>query len=243
MIKERGETLCSVAPDWPLRTEADYDASCRACEVHVSLETEGQRRKLLQSLKYQMPNKGLGGRRIFKPTVVNHVELKVGDRVTPSRELQDVGALGSKPLPLRVTLWRPKLAGGVNSACTDAVTNRCPIFDESIHSTPSSCLAVDQLHTIQLGVQLRWVNCALWRILLKNPFGIPGPLDVVLKKGCDFISNDLKRYQADVKNKVHGKRRVETITVKMMGRRKGYTLEDILSWGWVLERKRRTEKV
>jgi hypothetical protein len=79
--------------------------------------------------------------------------------------------------------------------------------------------------------------------LLKNPFGIPGPLDVVLKNGCDFISNDLKRYQADVKNKVHGKRRVETITVKMMGRRKGYTLEDILSWGWVLERKRRTEKV
>eukprot|EP00969_Alexandrium_andersonii_P263012 11626552-Alexandrium_andersonii.AAC.1 len=69
--------------------------------------------------------------------------LAVGDRLEPCEALPDVGALEDVQVPIKILFWRP-------SAETKA-RHRNPIFDDVLGTTLCT-LAVDTLHTLNLGV-------------------------------------------------------------------------------------------
>ncbi len=149
--------------------------------------------------------------------------MKVGDRLEPTCELQDIGKLAQVNLPRKVILWRATMEG---KYATDPVSHRNPLFSAEIYSSPVSRLAVDQRPTVSLGIVRRAISAALWRVLLFNCTGFTGSLEKVLESGIKLMKADLALFQSDPKNGVDPARKVSTLTLKMLGKRKGYNLQD-----------------
>ena len=232
-IASRGETFALKGADWKLKTSDDYFGACNKCQITVALETEEQRKSLVRSLSYQQPSKGIGGRMMIEDLEVAGAKLKKNDRLQPSSGLQDISMLDTIPLPVTIEMWRPNLSA--SGTLNDAVSFKSPMFDESIFSTPATTLAIDALHTLALGVQMKFINAGLWRLHLSNPFGYTGTLDKILALTAEQVKSDLQKFQDE--HNVDRKRRLDTFTVKMLGKRKKKNLQDCLflfcrgSWG------------
>ena len=138
--------------------------------------------------------------------------LLAGDRLEPSQQLMDVGALHVVPLPLTVVFWR---VSRLEDQVTDAVHHRCPLFCEELHTDPVGTIVVDTLHTLYYGPIMRWTSAALHRIVAANPWcvrGTPAKIrDICMKR----LSADAQSY-FELHNIPHD-RRVTDITPKMIG--------------------------
>jgi hypothetical protein len=226
-IKRRGHCLSCEAPDWPLRTHEDYDSACKKCEVHIKIESRDQMKQLLGVLRWSQSNQkrtGLGGRCVVEERIINGVSLFPGDRVEPSDWVPDIGQLDKLVLPRWVTLWRARLSH--DGKVIDGVSHRCPLFSQKLFSSPASTLAVDALHTVALGVLVRYVSASLWRIVLENVWNVRGDLNTVVKNSVDFLKAELLLFQDDPSNGIERSRRIETLTVKMLGKRLKCNLQD-----------------
>jgi hypothetical protein len=180
----------------------------------------------MQSLTYSAPKNRIGGRVVTKPRSINGVEVMKGDRLQPSGLLQDIGSLSSVQLPIRVKLWRANYSAEDTPKVTDAMNFRSPLFDSSIHSSPANTLAVDSLHTVSLGTAMKWASAALWRLLLGNPWKIPGTLENVTRVGAEHMKIELFQFQSDPANGIDRSRRLDGLTLKMLGKRKKKNLQD-----------------
>lgn len=223
-IDEHGCDFCSPAPEWNLRSTRDYEASCARCEVHLRLKNQRELQALVCALKWTPGKDRIGGRVIGANITISGVDLCAGDRVEPSIALPDIADLAFLRLPATITLWRPRKSG---SAVIDPCHHRCPLFSMSIHTSPVGSLAIDSLHTISLGVCQRAISAALWRVLLYNPNNLSGDLTKVLEMGIRYMKSDLDRFQRDAANNIDPSRWLQNLTLKMMQKRKGYTLQDL----------------
>ncbi len=222
-IADSGHTMCQMCPDWLIRTAADYETACRMCEKEVMLNSPGDLKSLLSALKWKKDPKTIGGRVIFRDVTISGTKLEPGDRVEPSASLFDIGALERISIPNKVVLRRPRLSDGKS---IDSLSHRSVLFSTRLHASPASAPAADYLHTVSLGVALRWTGAALWRPLLSNPWGARGDLAHILTTGVSFIKAELQSWQRDPHNNVPQERRLDDFTFKMMGKRGKFNMQE-----------------
>ena len=158
----RSCSTCSLP--WPLRKPGDYDASCKKCEIVVTLQTIEDRRLLVRNggLRFVKKKSGVGG--LLLTNDVPEFKVKAGDRMEPSETMIDVADIFRCALPVVVVFWRYNVAAGT-SAVLDSVRHRCPLFCDELASSPVTTLAIDSLHTYNYGPLGRWVSAVIWRII------------------------------------------------------------------------------
>ena len=215
---------CTVCPDWTLRKEEDYEAACRKCEIKVRVETREDLKEFMRNVRWCKPTKGIGGRSVFRDFRVNNIDLKQGDRIEPSLEVPDIGQVQNLKVPSTLALWRARTS--YDNKVIDSVSHRCPIFSGALHCNPVSALAVDALHTVALGIAHRFVSACIWRVLLRNPWGVAGDLKTALDTEINYVKADLALYQDDPANEVDQNRTVSTVTLKMLGKRGMFNFQD-----------------
>jgi len=155
--KVRGLSLNSAVRH--LSTDSEYADACDRRERHVRMD-----KALAARLRLVLRNDrrtGAAGGRCLQEDVPEHQLLK-GDRLEPSRNLPDVGALEARcdeQPSVEATFWRRS----AESLCT----HRCPLWDARLGITPSATLAFDVLHILLLGTMLEYVKWTLWYLLDK----------------------------------------------------------------------------
>jgi len=229
MTKMDLHTMYDDMPDgmqWHLRDGPSYDTSCSRCEVRVTLSTPHDMDSLLDSLRYRQPAKNpprLGGRLIVADVKINDVQLLVGDRLEPSRDLPDPHNLEKSRLPIAIVFWRTRRDWKGRS--TDCVTHRCPMFARCIGTTVHDNLAVDELHCLYFGPIMRYISAGMWRVVLANTWNFTGTVDQVVEQATRQISSELKVWEIDTH--IPSNMRLGAITPKMLGKRKGFTTRDL----------------
>eukprot|EP00959_Pyramimonas_sp_CCMP1952_P459911 9479018-Pyramimonas_sp.AAC.1 len=215
---------------WPMRNENYYNDACVRCEVTVLLNTQEHRRQLLRVLAFQKGGKGIRGRLAMKSAVVNGVEIQTGDRLEPSEYLVDTFQLETTELPVLVTLWRSRLSH--DKKIMDPMVHRCPLFSDELSCNPVRSIAIDSLHIFYFGPVMRYVSASLWRTVLSNPWGVPGGLDDVVEAGGRRLQGEFLFWQQS--QGIPPQQRMGALTTKMLGKRKGYTLQEPFFYTCVL---------
>ena len=203
---------CSSASwPWPARA-LSYEQLCRECEIRVRIVSEDDRRAFIGSLEYRKGPRGRG-RTIRRHLHLNNVMLLPGDRIVPSPIMLDTRVVDDAPLPLTVLLWRGRFDAG--GSCTDAVVNRCPLFSEALGTSPSSSLAIDDLHTLNYGPMMRWTSAAIWRILLRKSWGFAGSETQCRDLAARRLRHHLFSWYDD--KGISAERRLGDLTMTMIG--------------------------
>lgn len=219
-------------PGWLLKDHDHYEMSCRRCEINVALNTREDVDNLVGTLRWEKPSKGIGGRMVFRPGVIQGTEIQIGDRLEPSADCWDIARLSDVRTPANVVLWRTRRDS--EGRLLDPVVHRCPLFSTRLHTSPHRTLAIDSLHTIFLGPALRYCSSALWRIVLRNPWRYRGDVKVVIDNTVAILNAELQKYQSDPSNAIPIDRRIGKLTPKMLGDRKGRTPQDCVLFLFVL---------
>lgn len=144
----------SVFPFEVISHEA-YAAACERCEKKVEVAHEVQYRALRAMLRYDKRQNGSHG--LALTADFPSLGLLAGDRLEPSADFQDIGAVFSlSDFPATLTFWRPSQEDGCH--------HRCPLFDASLGITLPDSVTVDELHTLNLGVYAVWCRTAAWML-------------------------------------------------------------------------------
>ena len=141
--------------------DVDYDTACRRCEIRttISREQHGRLKGILRFDKRDQGSKGLALTRPFP-----ELGLHIGDRVEPTATLEDVGKFDAiDTFPCDVLFWR--------LAEETMCQRRCPLFDADIGILPASSIALDLLHTMNLGCMMTFVHYAVWFLLQAKIWG------------------------------------------------------------------------
>ena len=211
---------------WQLRTHSDYDESCRLCDRTVQINTQAQLQELVSSIAHLKKNEKVLGFGICKESVViNGTALLYGDRLEPSPALLDVQQVRSVRLPVSLTFWRQRL-GKHSKLPLDPVNHRCQLFSEVLGTSPMRSLAIDELHTLHLGVVQRTASACIYRIVLANPWGFQGTTSSVVDRGVRMLWTDLKTWQADPASGVRHGEELRNLTPKMLGKHMGCSIQD-----------------
>ena len=147
------------------------------------------------------------------------VNLLKGDSLEPSMALQDVMDLETARIPLAVRFWRPRFDRA--RRCIDRVTRRNPIFAGELGTNPQDIVQVDLLHTLNFGLMERVTSASLWRVLLSNPWKLPGPEDQIRSVGLRRLRAHMIQYFSD--SATPHDRRIGDLTEKMLGDRSNCT--------------------
>ena len=78
---------------------------------------------------------------------------------------------------------------------------------------------MDSLHTVYYGPMQKWTSATLWRILLKNPWNLPGSDSAVLDLGVRRLRVHMLEYYAEAG--IPPNRRIGDLTLTMLGERRG----------------------
>ena len=133
----------SLAGD-PWGPAPNYDQACRACEIRVVLTTEADRLLLFThgGLGFR---RGRGGYALSADVRVGVAHLLAGDKLMPTRRLQDVAKMRAAPLPLELVFWRTHTRGGM---LADPVHFRNPILCDELGTGSTDIMMIDVLHAV-----------------------------------------------------------------------------------------------
>lgn len=195
---------------WQDKQDGDYDTNCRSCEIVVVVENALQKAAILRSLTWMQGKRWKG--RMLTCSPPGFPRLVADDRLEPSAELLDIGALANVRTPTQLTFWR---AHRHTDTVVDCVMRRCPLFYEELGTTLSSAVVIDSLHAVYYGPLMRWVSAILWRVLHANWLGILGDAAMVRDIGLKRLSAETNQYLVD--NEVPHDRRINELTSKQLG--------------------------
>jgi hypothetical protein len=136
--------------------QAQYNHACAACEIVAIITTEAMQKLIVSKLVYDKRKKTEASHGRALVSDVPALGLLSGDRLEPSPTLLDIGSLEQAVLPITVTFWRTK-----NETKTK---HRNPLFHEST-GVGVDALAIDNLHTLHLGVFKHYVMLVLWFLI------------------------------------------------------------------------------
>ena len=154
------EGFSLVASAHELKTAADYDRACAACEVRVRVLDPEAKAILVGALFYDTRNNGAHGRALRVD--VPQLGLLKGDRLEPSFSLADVSKLETLGLPCDLLFWRPR--------SETLSKHRCPLF--AVPGVSLKTLAPDTLHTLHLGCFKAFCQTTLWLLVDTNAFQV-----------------------------------------------------------------------
>ena len=139
---------------WKLFSPADYNDACDGCETWLTL-SGADRADVLESL--------VDSDRVLSVDVEG-LGLKKGDCLVPTLALPDISELENVACPVHVCFWRPE-----NQTLS---SRRNPLFDPGTYIT-LDCICLDILHTLHLGVVMRFVSECWWHLINHNAWGVP----------------------------------------------------------------------
>ena len=87
-------------------------------------------------------------------------------------------------------------------------------------------LAIDELHTLHLGLVQRTASACIYRIVLANPWGFQGTTSSVVDRGVRMRWTDLKKWQANPASGVRAGEELRNLTPKMLGKLMGCSTQD-----------------
>jgi hypothetical protein len=194
----------------PLTDHAMYVASVTAAEVSVQI-TAANQKPIALALQY---DKRTGTNASFgRALVTNFSEfgLQLGDRLEPSTAVPNVGAFELLAVPFIATFWRPCLQ--------TRAKHRNPILMGELGITVAS-IAIDVLHTLNLGVYKHWVMLVFWYIIDINYYKLNPKLATEEKFQLSVmrLGDDLdKFYKMFEKREGHNVTRVNELSCNMLG--------------------------
>lgn len=209
--------------------EMDYERAAQRCEVVVTIMAADYEH-LKPLLRYDKRNPGSAGLALLSD--VDHLRLRKGDRLEPSKELPHVGDVFQlAECPVKLTFWR--------RAAETIVLHRNPIWDPQLGITPARTLTIDVLHTLHLGIFAAWCKLAVWVLLESSCWASAGGSAEERHR----LSILCMRQELDVWFKGRHKQRpdekltrVHDITSKMLGTRNDpqLKLSGAETWGVML---------
>jgi len=150
-----------------------------------------------------------GGRELTEDMVLPSGQILMkGDRLEPSSELPDVALLDEHATSVRGVIWR---------TTDDQLTNhRCPLFDEHLGIGLQS-LAVDVMHSLNLGVMQEFVAWVFQSVITQNAYGIMPSMSAAERTHISVqrLLSDILRWYTS-----HADRdftRISNLTLKMLG--------------------------
>ena len=126
-----------------------YEAACAQCERRVMVPNALVLAVVVGALEYDKRSKGSKGRALTRDLPA--LGLLLGDRVEPSPDLPDVGALERISTPAWVLFWRPDDQTLAN--------HRNPLLAAT--GVRIRSLALDTLHTLHLGGVQGLLRCSV----------------------------------------------------------------------------------
>eukprot|EP00974_Lingulodinium_polyedra_P029610 2853052-Lingulodinium_polyedra.AAC.1 len=147
---------------FPLNDMASYNAACARCEKWVRVPDDAVLQRLLGILEYDKRRSGGKGRCAARD--MPELGIVKGMRLEPFAGLRDVAHLDTAVVPpggLDLLFW--------DRTRETSVKRRNPLFGEGTRITPQS-LAVDELHTLFLGVFQQYILAVLWAAIDEDVF-------------------------------------------------------------------------
>lgn len=203
-----------------LKTTVGYRAAALQAERRVRLGNAAEVKQLSAALRFDKRKEGAHGRALIRD--LPGLGLAKGDRLEPSKELPDVCALETVSVfPIVVTFWRMS---------TESWTkHRNPLFCDDICGIGIETLAVDTLHTLNLGIYQKMVARVWWLLLTLDVFEVANAaggranMDETVQNGILRLKLDLVTWYDTWEAGHPGVRlnRIEDLTVKTLGDRHG----------------------
>lgn len=204
-----------VSFPYALRDAAGYDAACSAAERQVVIPDRGVHAALARALFYDKRADGARGRALTLDFPA--LGLARGDRLEPSATLRDVGDFEALAVfPVTVLFWCRR-----HQTWT---THRNPLFCAEtgigIHT-----IAIDTLHTLNLGLYQKFVARVWWTLLLNDAWGVAHAaggrrnVDELVQNGVRRLRQDLFAWYDARARASPGSRfsRLADLTVKTLG--------------------------
>jgi hypothetical protein len=193
------------ALNFPCNADADYEAACVRCEVHVRLSDDAMRTSLVNALRPDKRKAGIRGLGLVTPFPA--LTLQVDDRLEPSPTLPDVHALQDAVLPIDIVFWR---------SSNDTLTrHRNPIFCAELGTSVHRTLTIDELHANNLGVMKTFCKHVLWYILLSGVYGALGTNEENLASAVLAFRHELMQWYKQ--HAVWNLTRLSNFKIKMIG--------------------------
>jgi hypothetical protein len=165
----------------------------------------------VQLLRYDKRQNGAHGRALGGH--VNELGLKIGDRLEPGLDLQDISGIDKHAVfPLRLVFWRCSME--------TSTRHRNPLFMRQYGLDPAESLTVDNLHANNLGIMNVYAKTAVWHILGSSIFY--GRLGTATEQAFNallgFRHSLFLFYKSWDAAHPHGKlTRLSDLTIKMIG--------------------------
>lgn len=207
--------MANLSPvSFPYRENADdeHAAAAARCEIKVMI-TQELHKAILPLLRYDKRRLGGHGRTLLRDVPV--AGLQANDRLEPSAALADVGRYENlADFPVELTFWR--------CSWESLVQHRNPMWCDRLALSPARSLAVDSLHTYNLGVVQAFCKVAVWKVLGGSQWsGAPSSAEDKAAVAVLCLRSDLHQFYGR-----HKKERPEEqltqlndLTAKMMGTR------------------------
>jgi len=142
---------------------------------------------------------------------VPSASLLRGDRLEPSEFTPDIGEAFDRMVPpIRAIFWRPS---------EESLTkHRNPLFSEEYGVTPQSCIQVDWMHTMSLGVFGDFVAKLLQQLVANNAWQVQGSPEVRRQVSFQRLEHELFQfYKAEAARGVQHSR-AQRLDPRMMGK-------------------------
>jgi hypothetical protein len=202
MFSALGHTCVALA--WLQNDEGEYEAACQRCEVRVRLDADSKAIVLALLRPDKRKDRGAHGLALVAP--VPALGLHADDRLEPSPNLPDVGALADADVPIDVVFWR--------TAEETLTRHRNPLFCTDLGLSPKHSLTIDELHANNLGVMNVYCKIVVWFVLLSGTYGHLGNRDENIAAAVLGFRHDLMAWYKTTDATVT---QVSDFRVKMVG--------------------------
>ena len=150
-----------------------YENACVACEQLIVIDRAAHR-EIIMNLGYDKRQDG--GRGLCISKAFPALGIRTRARLEPSEFLPDVSQfLNVSVFPYPLLLW--------NRGEETVTRHRNPLVDDTLGISMSRTLRIDTLHTLYLGVFLKFCALIWWRLLFAGAFGSADTMDENIEIG------------------------------------------------------------
>ena len=193
--EEHIEYIDGVTPmglPWDAKSSRSYAQACAACETRVHIADRRLFVRVMASLQADRRKRGSYGRRVM--AAFPELGVKVGMRLEPGNDHRGVWLVDdwSTNWPaegVHLSLW--------DVAWEDGTRHRNPIFGDDTGLMVEAA-AVDELHTMHLGVIADYAAAALWQVILGDAMDVGSAIAIEdsYRLRCDRIQAELADWYA-----------------------------------------------
>ena len=168
----------------PPKTHAQYEQTCSGCEIRVKVKTPAQKTELRANMEVSYKFRGR-----FITRDLPNFNLRKGDRLEPSAKIVDTHQWEDLELPIVLTCWGSSRRGMTH--------HRNPLFGGTSAISFASCICLDWLHTLSLGIFQDFIGAFVNTLIQLNVWHCPGNLEPCRRFSFCRFEADLRQFYRD----------------------------------------------